>query len=476
LRRTDVFWRRSERFLRPIETLLAGRRNSEILKALKCPGDGEASMKYSVVWIFLWPATVASADPAMFRGDAQHSGIYAGPGTPVLHGPKWKFKTNGPVLSSPVVAGGVVYFGGNDHFVYAVNAADGTRRWTFKTGSRVASSPAVDSGLIYVGSYDGSFYALDAATGKLRWKFSFEGERRFIGRHLHGSLPAAEAMPDPFDLFLSSPAVVKGVVYVGSGDGFVYALDAQNGALRWKFKTGNVVHASPTVANGVVYIGSWDSFFYALDAATGRERWRFKTGEDAKIFNQVGIQSSAVVAGGIVYFGCRDSNLYALDAATGAKVWAFSNEGSWVISTPIVLDDTLYFATSDSGLFRALNAKTGAPLYSLSFHHWPMFASPAIAGRTLYVGSHAGTMMALDLDKHSVAWTFETDGAVRNGPALTQKNGEPNYAAAFADDFYDDLIIGVWRMMSIGAVLSSPAIDGNAVYFGSTDGNLYAVD
>jgi outer membrane protein assembly factor BamB len=412
----------------------------------------------------------------MFRGDAQHSGIYTGPGVPVLHGSKWKFKTNGPVLSSPVVAGGVVYFGSNDHFVYAVNAADGTRRWTFKTGSRVASSPAVDSGLVYVGSYDGNFYALDAATGKLRWKFSFEGEHRFIGRHLHGSLPVGEAMPDPFDLLLSSAAVVEGVVYVGSGDGFVYALDAQSGALRWKFKTGNVVHASPTVADGVVYIGSWDSFFYALDARTGRERWRFKTGEDVQIFNQVGIQSSAVVAGGVVYFGCRDAYLYALDAATGTKVWAFSNQGSWVISTPIVLGDIVYFATSDSGLFRALNAKTGAPLSSLSFHHWPMFSSPAIAGRTLYVGSHAGTLIAIDLDKQSIVWTFETDGAVRNGATLTQKNGEPNYAAAFADSFYDDLVIGVWRMMSIGAVVSSPVIDANVIYFGSTDGNVYAVD
>jgi outer membrane protein assembly factor BamB len=283
-------------------------------------------------------------------------------------------------------------------------------------------------------------------------------------------------MPDPFDLFLSSPTVAQGVVYVGSGDGYVYALDALTGALRWKFKTGNVVHASPTVINGRVYIGSWDSFFYALDASTGQERWRFKTGEDAEISNQVGIQSSAVVSGGLVYFGCRDSNLYALDAATGVKVWVYSNKGSWVVSTPIVVGDALYFATSDSGLFHAVNAKTGAELYSLSLHHWPMFSSPAVAGHMLYLGSHAGTLMAIDLDQHSTAWTFETDGAVRNASRLTLKNGEPHYEAAFKDDFYDDLIIGVWRMMEIGAVLSSPAVDANAVYFGSTDGTVYAVD
>lgn len=108
-------------------------------------------------------------------------------------------------------------------------------------------------------------------------------------------------------------------MYFGSGDTNVYALDAISGQLKWKFKTGDVVHASPAISGGAVFVRSWDAYFYALDAVTGTEKWRFKTGEDAQIHNQVGIQSSAAVADGIVYFGCRDSNLYALDAATGKK-------------------------------------------------------------------------------------------------------------------------------------------------------------
>jgi outer membrane protein assembly factor BamB len=282
-------------------------------------------------------------------------------------------------------------------------------------------------------------------------------------------------MPDPFDFYLSSPTVVQDTVYIGSGDGNVYALDAATGALRWKFHTGNVVHASPAVANGTLYIGSWDSYFYALDAKSGQERWRFKTGEDHDIANQVGIQSSATIADGIVYFGCRDSNLYALDALAGTQKWTYSNKGSWVISTPIVKDGTLYFATSDTGLFNAVDAKSGALKYSLNFHHWPMFSSPAIAGRNIYIGSNAGTLMAIDLDKHATAWTFSTDGAKTNAAALTQKDGAPNYAAAFTDNFYDEMVLGVWKMLSIGAVLSSPVIERDMIYFGSTDGNVYAI-
>ena len=412
---------------------------------------------------------------ASFRGDAQHSGIYAQAGVPLLHGIKWKFKTDGAVISTPAVIDGTAYVGSNDHFLYAVNIADGAQRWKFKTGSRVASSPAVSQGRVYFGSYDGNIYSVDAKSGEQRWKFATEGERRFTGRHLHGNDPTGETMPDPFDFYLSSPTVVQEIVYIGSGDGNVYALDAATGALRWKFHTGNVVHASPAVANGTLYIGSWDSYFYALDAKSGQERWRFKTGEDHDIANQVGIQSSATIADGIVYFGCRDSNLYALDALTGTKKWAYPTKGSWVISTPIAKDGTVYFTTSDSGLFLAVDAKSGVLKYSLSFHHWPMFSSPAIAGRNLYIGSNAGTMMAIDLDKHATAWTFSTDGAKQNSAALTKKDGDPNYAAAFGDTFYDNLVMGVWKMLSIGAVLSSPVIERDVIYFGSTDGNVYAI-
>jgi outer membrane protein assembly factor BamB len=433
-------------------------------------------MKYfAALFCACLSVSAVSQTVASFRGDAQHSGIYAQAGVPLLHGIKWKFKTDGAVISTPAVIDGTAYFGSNDHFLYAVNTADGAQRWKFKTGSRVASSPAVSQGRVYFGSYDGNIYAVDAKSGEQRWKFATEGERRFTGRHLHGNDPTGESMPDPFDFYLSSPTIVADTMYIGSGDGNVYALDAATGALRWKFHTGNVVHASPAVANGILYIGSWDSYFYALDVKSGQERWRFKTGEDHDIANQVGIQSSATIADGIVYFGCRDSNLYALDALTGTKKWVYSNKGSWVISTPIAKDGTLYFATSDTGLINAVDAKSGVLKYSLNFHHWPMFSSPAIAGRNLYIGSNAGTLMAIDLDKHATAWTFSTDGAKTNAAALTQKDGAPNYATAFTDNFYDEMVIGVWKMLSIGAVLSSPVIERDLIYFGSTDGNVYAI-
>ncbi len=415
-------------------------------------------------------------DAPMFRNDATHSGIYAAAGVPVLHGVKWTFHTHGEVVSSAAVVGGVVYVGSNDGRLYAIDEETGTEKWNFETGARIPSSPAVADGVVFFGSYDGNFYAVDVATGKLRWKFADPGERRFAATHLHGSVPVGETMPDPFDVYLSSPVVWKGAVYFGSGDGKVYALDAASGSVRWTFATGDVVHASPAIADGRLYIGSWDSFFYALDAATGKEVWRFKTGEDHDTHNQVGIQSSATVADGVVYFGCRDSNLYALDAATGAKRWVYNNKGSWVIVSPIERDGKVYFATSDTAVMRVLKATDGTQIASMEFYQWPFFGSPAIAGNTLYLGGQDGRLVAVDLTAWKQAWVFQTEGSKKNLPGFSTADGHPDYEHVFGSNFYDDMVAGVSRMHAVGMILASPVVVGSTVFVGSTDGNLYALD
>ena len=302
------------------------------------------------------PLAHALEAPALFRGDAAHTGVYAAPATPPAGKLKWRFHTDGAIVASPAVAGDSVYVGSGDHLVYAIDRATGAQRWKFATHGRVSSSPAVVAGTVYVGAYDGKLYAIDAATGKQKWVFATEGERRFAAPHLHGAEPRDEVMPDVFDFFLSSPTVANGTVYFGSGDRHVYALAAADGKLRWKVATAQVVHASPAVADGLVVVGDWDSTLLALDAASGAERWRFQAGRDARIHNQEGFQSSPAIAGGMVFVGCRDSHVYALDLHSGAPRWNYSTGNSWVISSPAVRDGRVYFATSDTGLFIAVDS------------------------------------------------------------------------------------------------------------------------
>ncbi len=415
-----------------------------------------------------------AADATMFRADPAHSGVYHSNAAPGLSTVKWKFSTGQKVFSSPAVAGGTVYFGSSDHNLYAVNAADGSLRWKFQTKGGVNSSPAVDGGLVYFGSVDGNFYAVETESGKLKWQFQTAGERRFTAPGIHGAMPRTEMMPDPFDVFLSSPAVAGGLVYFGSGDHNVYALDASTGGLKWKFPTGNVVHASPAVVDGVLYIGSWDSYLYALDAQTGALVWKFQTGEDTVNYNQVGIASSAAVAGGVVYFGCRDGHFYAVDAKTGAEKWKHDNKMGWVIASPAVYRGRVYFPTSDGTRFKVLDAANGEVVFNVE-NKAISFSSPAIAGDTVYYGTSDGWLHALDANTGDRKSEFQTDGSRRNGPKYTDAKGKLIDSALYPDFTLDGMIIGVERMYSLGSILSSPVVADGVVYVGSTDGNLYAL-
>ncbi|GAI35066.1 unnamed protein product, partial [marine sediment metagenome] len=90
------------------------------------------------------------------------------------------------------------------------------------------------------------------------------------------------------------------------------------GTLKWVFPTDGAIHSSPAVANGIVYIGSRDFKLYALDAATGAKRWEYKTGS--------WIESSPSIVNDVVYFGSNDGKLYALDAHNGEKLWDFKTK------------------------------------------------------------------------------------------------------------------------------------------------------
>jgi len=421
-------------------------------------------------------ATLGHAQ-SMFRGDAAHSGIYAGKGPREFHRVKWSFATGGRIVSSPVTQDGVIFFGSDDGYVYAVDAANGRQVWRRGTKGPVSATPAIDHGVLYIGSFDGKFYALDARTGAPKWKFSNAGERQFEAKGIHGWQPKSQTIPDPFDIYLSSPVVVNGTVYFGSGDGNLYALDANSGEQRWKFATGDVVHASPAYADGVVYVGSWDSYFYAIDAASGKERWRFHGGEDPLIHNQIGFQSSPSVANGVVYTGCRDSNLYAIDAATGKEKWRFNNNASWVITSPAVTQGKVFFATSDSALYHVLDAATGKSVLQQEDKAY-MFSSPAIAGDVVYIGVTNGTLEARDVASGTLLWDFQTEASKQNAGWVLTADRKFNNSLLFRSggQWQGPTIDATNRMLRVGSIFSSPLVAGGVVYFGGNDGNLYAIE
>ena len=135
-------------------------------------------------------------------------------------------------------------------------------KWKFKTNGRLFSSPIIWEDIVFVGSCDSNLYALNKTSGNILWKYKTAGEIR------------------------STVAVDAGVVYFLSADGYFYALEAQTGRKLWQFSTNgeksydvwDYFLSSPAVADGVVYFGSGDHHIYALDAKSGKLVWKFLTG------------------------------------------------------------------------------------------------------------------------------------------------------------------------------------------------------
>jgi outer membrane protein assembly factor BamB len=426
----------------------------------------------AVVAVSLMGAAGSAPDSIMFRGGPDHLGVYSSASSPDLSTVTWKFRAAGKFFSSPAVTANTVYIGNTDHNLYAVNRNDGTLKWKFETRGAVNSSPAVDHGLVMFGSVDGKFYAVDAETGTQKWSFTTGGERRFTAPGIHGAMPRTQLMADPFDVFLSSPAISGNTVYFGSGDTHIYALDVQSGALKWKFKTGDVVHASPAVANGTVFIGSWDRYMYALNASSGALVWKFQTGQDTVIYNQIGIASSAAVSNGTVFFGCRDGHFYAVDEKTGTQRWSHDNKMGWVIASPAVLNNVVYFPTSDGTRFKALDAATGTLKFNIANKN-VSFSSPAIVNDIAYFGSSDGWLHAVDTKSGTIKAEFQSDGSKANAAKYTDENGKMR--GLYPDFTLEGMFVGLDRMFSLGSILSSPVVADGVLYVGSTDGNLYAI-
>ena len=126
------------------------------------------------------------------------------------------------------------------------------------------------------------------------------------------------------------------------------------------------------------------------------------------------------------------------------------------------------------GLFRALDAKSGKPVFTVDNVGAP-FSSPAVAGTMLYVGQSDGKVAAIDLAARKVAWSFQTGEEPPATPGPAAGTAAPAANQTDVDrPFYDNMVVRVKRLVT-RAVFSSPVVADGIVYVGSGDGYLYAL-
>jgi outer membrane protein assembly factor BamB/tRNA A-37 threonylcarbamoyl transferase component Bud32 len=312
--------------------------------------------------------------------------------------------------------------------------------WKFACEDEVRSSPHVRDNMLYVGSYDTNLYALDAGTGEFRWK------RATLGG------------------VSSSPTTWGEIVVVGSEDGQVYALDARKGTPKWTFRTGRAVRSSPRIEDRIIYVGSDDQHVYAIDGINGRQLWKHRT------WNPV--RSSCGIGEGMVAVGSSDGHIYGLDAFNGNVRWKHRTQQG-VISTPVISGGLVIAGSMDSNIY-GLDGEGGWPVWRFKTGHY-VNASPTVVGTRVFVGGVDGSFYALEVKTGKLQWKYESSTQITSSARVV--DGKVYFGGADGALYCLDAASGslLWKYQTEAPFVSSPAVANGIVYIGSMDHHVYAL-
>jgi len=371
---------------------------------------------------------------------------------------KWKFQALDAIIGSPVIDGNAVYFSSLDKNLYAVNFQTGKQLWKFETVAPNRSTVLVSGEVLYFLSGDGNVYCLDKKTAKINWSFKTRGEKKY---DLYSFA----------DHFQSSPVLDGGILYFGSGDHNVYAVNAKSGKLVWQYKTGNVVHATPVIQNENLLIGSFDGYFYDLNKITGKSIWKFKS-VGQKYFPLGEFQGSPAISGGTVYVGSRDFNFYALNIKKGICNWNHYFTRGWSIATPVFYRNMVINGTSDDRILAAMDTSSGAITWQIDAQ-FNIFGSCLVTDSTGFFGTLGGKLFAVNLNTGKIIWNYSTDGRQKYHNEYLTDNEK--YNSNSIKLLTGDLAEQVPIFYKLGGIFSKPAKMDKFLVFSSSEGAVYCL-
>ena len=387
--------------------------------------------------------SLPAAAPASLRNGVAWS--FAGAGAIPLDGPPLdgNFKTTAYTIGMPVgvsVVRGILYVGDDNGYTYALNAMTGKLIWSHYGWNMNMSNPLVDGDRVIVATGNAYFnyektmqyvkgkrtvrgpglnsiYALDRTTGREIWAFHTPGE----------------VMPTPVD--------IDGFLYVGTGDGHVYKVDAATGKLVWKTDIESFVSmSSPVAGDDYIFVGgTYPNYFYALDQKTGKISW--KTTIPGLVATGISDCTPAYADGIVVQEATVESGdpsdpvanvLLALDAKTGKLLWQqrMSNgpaPPAMKTATPMIAAGIVYEGSPVSGNYHAFELKTGRKLWTVYLGS-QIRAGAAVFDGVAYIPYHSGDIAAIRisdgklLGKRHIGGSFGPSSPVIVGGTLYVSN------------------------------------------------------
>lgn len=210
----------------------------------------------------------------------------------------------------------------------SVGQKDLNLAWTFKTQGPIgwASMPVLskDRKLVYIGSTDGCLYALDIEKGNVQWRY------------------------DTGAAVIASPVNADNRILIASTNGSLHAL-TPNGSKIWEYTSASPLVATPLVHNDSSLLSSMDGTVKFINHNDGSVKWTYRT--DGPVV------SSPAILENLVFVGSRDKNLHAISLDRGYRQWLFPTDGP-IVSSPLVSTDSVYIGSTDGTMY-AVEAETG---------------------------------------------------------------------------------------------------------------------
>ena len=283
----------------------------------------------------------------------------------------------------PLVRDGAAFVGTDGTGVASVwsfDVRDGTRRWRYELLDESAQEQGVPTTIIGPpaavcgATFSDEVFCVDAKRGALLWKYQ-SSQRRNAGT------------------LRPSPALVKGVLLFPALDANVYALDAANGALKWKRKLAAPIRTSIVTDDRSAYVGCENGHLYRLRATDGAVEGDINLGSTPYF-------TPLLHAGNVYVFTGSDENnrLVAVDRALKNVLWRQTTPGGWSSPRPYAHRATV-IAGTEKGDVVALDVATGKLRWSE--HFGGVIRAIGVDGDVLYAGALTGGVTAFRAPSNS---------------------------------------------------------------------------
>jgi outer membrane protein assembly factor BamB len=467
--------------------------------------------KLSIVFIFLASSACLfvchAADWPTFRGNPERTGFYPDPAGCPAGAAAWTLSLGCEIISSPSIKDNVLYIGGRDSCIYAIDCGTGKTRWKVRTGGWVDASPLVDKDRLIVGSRDSTIYVLDKTNGEIlgRWTAGLQlsspaitaGGIVLSGRGLpKGGISGYVSTSNRWDLAepqwsipfpqytYSSPAIHGQAAVIGATDGKLYGIDTYNKDTIWSLQTGGIIYLStPAIDDTTVYFAPGDNDYnvYAVNLLTGAIIW--KSGDSSLSVNP---PAPLAKKQSIRLLSVNDrTRLLRLSPADRKKAIAGFRRAGMELPR-IRITDVKGLGKKSAGLQNEFIPLQGIKTSSVAVGTNNVFVIQkelgyVLGSDSLVVDKQKFTLRAFDKTTGEPAWSFSQWLASSrlgycSSPVVTQNMvffgwGEGRIYGLNAQSGEK-----VWEESLHGHILSSPAIAMGKLFAATMDGYVYAFD